>query len=72
MNQADLVPSPFFQKKNEEYEALAKIIKNPVIIITLKDGGKNIGVDNFNVTKELSENTLLVIAESIIRRRKIA
>ena len=64
------VPSPFFNKADPDHEALVKLIKNPVIIITLRNNGLEILIDNFNVPELVSENTILILAQSIINRRK--
>lgn len=54
------VPSPFFNKKTP-----AK-----VIVITLKNEGKEIITDIFNMNKAESDAVLLTIAKSIVDAQK--
>lgn len=64
------IPSPFFHKADPIHEALIELVKNKVIVITISDNGADIRVDNFNITKEISDNTIMVIAQTIIARRR--
>ncbi len=64
------IPSPFFNKADPEHEALLKLIKNPVIVISIRNNGLEILVDNFNVPAEVADNTILILAQGVIARRR--